>query len=169
MLSCTQCEDDWNLTILAANLPRETCLSADHINGQLHHISHVFTLQSFFTTMVGPPQGVGDPTPVWQVFKSVFKNLNSARAVSQEMQYLTSLTQIVSEYPQALVATTAWPDLGEKRSKRDAVTSAMVRRLIHCQAVQASSTMAATVELLNLVLSVLHRHSLTRLNIIVSG
>ena len=68
--------------------------------------------------MVGPPQGVGDPTPVWQVFKSVFKNLNSARAASQEMQYLTSLTQIVLEYPQALVATSTFPDLADKGSKR---------------------------------------------------
>lgn len=121
-----------------------------------------FPLAEPFTTMVGPPQEVGDPTSVWQVFKSVFKNLNSARAASQEMQYLTSLTQIVLEYPQALVATSTFPDLADKGSKRDAVTSALVRRLIHCQAVQASSTMAATVELLNLVLSVLHRHSLTR-------
>ena len=122
----------------------------------------MFPLAEPFTTMVGPPQEVGDPTSVWQVFKSVFKNLNSARAASQEMQYLTSLTQIVLEYPQALVATSTFPDLADKGSKRDAVTSALVRRLIHCQAVQASSTMAATVELLNLVLSVLHRHSLTR-------
>ena len=119
--------------------------------------------------MVGPPQGAGDPTPVWQVFKSVFKNLNSARAASQEMLYLTSLTQIVSEYPQALVATSAWPDLEDKGRKRDAVTSALVRCLIHCQAVQASSTMSATVELLNIVLSVLHRHSLTRLGIVINA
>ena len=131
--------------------------------GQLQQISYVcFPLAELFTAMVGPPQEVGDPTSVWQVFKSVFKNLNSARAASQEMQYLTSLTQIVLEYPQALVATSTFPDLADKGSKRDAVTSALVRRLIHCQAVQASSTMAATVELLNLVLSVLHRHSLTR-------
>ena len=119
--------------------------------------------------MVGPPQEGGDPTPVWQVFKSVFKNLNSARAASQETLYLTSLTQIVSEYPQALVATCAWPDLADKGRKRDAVTSALVRRLIHFQAVRDSSTMAATVELLNLVLSVLHRHSLTRWSIVVRG
>ena len=119
--------------------------------------------------MVGPPQEVGSPTSVWQVFKSVFKNLNSARAASQEMQYLTSLTEVVAEYPQALVATSTWPDMEDKGRKRDAVTSALVRRLIHCQAVQASSTMAATVELLNLVLSVLHTHSLTRYSIVVRG
>ena len=150
-------------------MPRETCLSSDSVERQLQQISYASSLQSFFTAMADPPEEVGDPHKVWQVFKSVFKNLNSARAASQEKQYLTSLTKIVSEFPQALVATSTWPDLGDKGRKREAVTSALVRCLIHCQAVQASSTMAATVELLNLVLSVLHRHSLTRFGIVVKA
>ena len=115
-------------------------------------------------TMPEPPQGADDPHKVWQVFKSVFKNLSSSRAASQELQYLTSLTQIVSEYPQALVATSAWPDIGERGRRREAVTSALVRRLLHCQAARAevSQTMSATEELLKLIISVLHKHSLTR-------
>ena len=114
--------------------------------------------------MPEPPQGADDPHKVWQVFKSVFKNLSSSRAASQELQYLTSLTQIVSEYPQALVATSAWPDIGERGRRREAVTSALVRRLLHCQAARAevSQTMSATEELLKLIISVLHKHSLTR-------
>ena len=150
-------------------MPRETCLSPDSVERQLQQTYYILSLQSFFTAMAEPPEEVGDPHKVWQVFKSVFKNLNSARAASQEMQYLTSLTKIVSEYPQALVATSTWPDLEDKGRKRDAVTSALVRCLIHCQAVQASTTMSATVELLNLVLSILHRHSLTRLAIVVNA
>ena len=79
--------------------------------------------------MPEPPQGADDPHKVWQVFKSVFKNLSSSRAASQELQYLTSLTQIVSEYPQALVATSAWPDIGERGRRREAVTSCSTARL----------------------------------------
>ena len=156
-------QDQWRQTCPANMSVPAALFSRSFRNGSCLLISSYAcpSLQSFFTTMQEPPQEVGDPHKVWQVFKSVFKNLNSARAASQELQYLTSLTQIVSEYPQALVATSTWPDKNKGR-KRDAVTSALVRRLLLCQAVQESSTMSATVNLLGLVLSLLHKHSLPR-------
>ena len=72
-----------------------------------------------------------DPNPVWQVFKSVFKNLMLAKGPETE-QYLNRMSQMISSFPQILVGSTTWPDTNKDLAiRRKAFAAALVRRLIH--------------------------------------
>ena len=72
-----------------------------------------------------------DPNLLWEVFKSVFKNLMVAKG-SECDKYLNSVSQMVSSFPQILVGTSTWPDTRiELATKRNVFTAALVRRVVH--------------------------------------
>ena len=75
-------------------------------------------------------KSAGDPNPVWEVFKSVFKNLMVARGPESD-KYLTRISQMVTSFPQILVGTSTWPDtISELSSRRNMFTAALVRRVV---------------------------------------
>ena len=72
-----------------------------------------------------------DPNPVWEVFKSVFKNLMVAKGPETD-KYLNSISQMVTSFPQILVGSSTWPDSrAELAVRRNVFTAALVRRVVH--------------------------------------
>ena len=71
-----------------------------------------------------------DPNPVWQVFKSVFKNLMLAKGPETD-KYLNSISQMVTSFPQILVESSTWPESRVGLAvRRDIFTAAPVRRVV---------------------------------------
>jgi hypothetical protein len=126
---------------------------------------HNFRGEKCLAGMAAPPGDRGDPERVWVVLRNVFKNLLPAPA-AQQTKYLASLQQMVAAFPQALVATDDWPGVA---ARREAVTLALLRRLLQCQAAPAApSALPACLALETLVLFTLMQHDPARWTIVLT-